>query len=161
MYMIFQRYNNNEVQLDFSKLQLFDLIITSLCHFSKKVKDQISPDHLDILSTNKNPLFKYVGLTSTKLDLFMKDVIIENVDNKWNIDVPQLIDGLMQHKKVSNNNLDKNKLKMEFAEAMIFLKREWSSKFELNKEEKRDLSECLQGKKSYEHKKSNLLHFQL
>ena len=38
----------------------------------------------------------------------MKEAIIENVNNKKNIDVSKLIDDLMQHKKVSNDNLDEN-----------------------------------------------------
>ena len=67
----------------------------------------------------------------------------------------------MQNKKVSNDNLYDNKLKMKFAEAMVFLKCEWSTKFELNEEEKSELSEWLKGKKNYEHKKFHLLSQQL
>ena len=37
----------------------------------------------------------------------MKEIIIEDTNNKRNIDVPTLIDDLMQHKKVSNDNLMK------------------------------------------------------
>ena len=150
--MIFQRNNNNKVQLYISKLQFYDLIITSSCNFSKKVKDQISPDRLKKLSIIKIGLFEYSGLTSTEFDIFMKEDIIENTNNKRNIDVPKLIDDSMQHKQVSNENLDENELKMKFAEALLFLNREWSNKFELNEEEKSELSECLKGKKNYKHK---------
>ena len=38
VYMIFQSHGNNEVQLDTSKLQMYDLIITTLCNFSKKIQ---------------------------------------------------------------------------------------------------------------------------
>ena len=61
----------------------------------------------------------------------------------------QLIDDLTQLKKVSNNKLDENDLKMKFAKTLVFLKHEWSNKFELNEEEKSELSECLKGKKNY------------
>ena len=99
MYIRFQRYDNNEVQVDISKSQFFDLSITSLCNFSKKVKNQISPDCLKILSTIKIGLFEYLGLISTEFDIFMKEVIIENTNNKRNIDVPKLIDELTLLKK--------------------------------------------------------------
>ena len=124
--MIFQRYDNNEVQVEISKVQFYDLIITSLCNFSKKIKDQISPDRLEILSIIKKGLFEYLGSTETEFGIFMKEVVIENANNKRNIDVPKLIDDLMQYKKVSNDNLDENEYKMKFAEEMVFLKREWS-----------------------------------
>ena len=42
---------------------------------------------------------------------------------------------------------------MKFAEALVFPKREWSKKFELNEEEKSELSECLKGKENHKHKK--------
>ena len=73
----------------------------------------------------------------------MTEVIIENANNKRNIDVPKLINDLTQHKKVSNDNFDENKLKMKFAEALVFLKREWFYKFELNEIEKSEPSEFL------------------
>ena len=100
----------------------------------------------------KDGLFKYLGLTSTEFDISMKEDIIENTNNKMNVEVSKLIDDLMQHKKVSNYNLDENELKIDFDEAFVFLKREWSNKFKLNEEEKSDLSECLKKKKIYKHK---------
>ena len=92
MHMIFQHYFNNEVQLDISKLQFYDLMITSLCHFSKKVWDNISPDCLEILSIIKNELFEYLGLSLTEFDIFIKEVAMKIANNKENIDVPKLID---------------------------------------------------------------------
>ena len=77
----------------------YDFIITSFYNFRKKIKDQISPDHLEILSIIKNWLFEYLGLTSTEFDVFMKEVNIENANNKRNIDIPKLIDDLTQIKK--------------------------------------------------------------
>ena len=159
VYMILQRYDNNEMKVEISKQQFYDLIITSLCNFSKKLKDQISPDRLKILSIIKNGLFDYLGLTSRDFDLFMKEVIIENANNKRNIDVPTLIDDLMQHKKVSNNNLDEDDLQKKFVQLLIFLKNKWSSEFKLNDDEKNELSECLKGKKNYEHKKITFVVF--
>ena len=38
----------------------------------------------------------------------------------------------MQHKKVSKDNLDENELKMIFAEVLLILKHQWSTKFDLN-----------------------------
>ena len=123
VYMIFQCYDNNQGQLDISKIDFYDLIITAFYDFSKKVKDQISPYCLKKLSMVKNGLFEYLGLTSTKFDKFMKENIIENANNERNINLPKLIDDLMQDKKVSNDNLDENELKIKFAEALLFLKR--------------------------------------
>ena len=123
--MIFQRYDNNELQLDVLKLKFYDLIIIILYNFSKKVRDQISLDCLKKLSTIKTKLFEYLGLTSTEVDVFFKEVIIEHVNNKNYIDVPELIDELMQIQKISNDYLDENEFKMKFAEALIFLKRKW------------------------------------
>ena len=159
VYMIFQRYDNNEVQVEISKLHFYDLIITSLCNFSKKIKDQISPDRLEILSIIKNGLFEYLGLTETEFEIFMKEVMIENANNKRNIHVPKLTDELTQIKKISNDNLDENKLKMKFAEALVFLKHEWSNRFELNEEEKSELSEYLKGKENFKHKKISFVVF--
>ena len=51
------------------------------------------------MSIVKNGLFEYLGLTSTEFDIFMKEVNIENANDKENIDVLKLIDDLMQHKK--------------------------------------------------------------
>ena len=48
---------------------------------------------------------------------------------------------------------------MKFAEALVFLKREWSNKFELNEEEQSELSECFKGKKNYKHKKISFVVF--
>ena len=79
----------------------------------------------------------------------MKEVIIENANNKKNIDVPKLIDDLMQLKKFSNDNLDENEVKMKFTEALVFLKREWSNKFKLHEKEKSKLSESIKGKKNH------------
>ena len=45
---------------------------------------------------------------------------------------------------------------MKFTEVLVFLKREWSNKFELNEEEKSDLSECLKG---FKHKKFSFVGF--
>ena len=95
--MIFQCYDNNEVKLNIAKLQFCDLIINFLCHFSKKVMDQILPDCLKKLSIIKKGLLEDLGLTSTKFDIFMKEVMIENTNNKKKIDAPKLIDDLMQH----------------------------------------------------------------
>ena len=92
--MIFQRYGNNELHVDISKLQFYDLITTSSCNFSKKIKDQISPDRLKKMSIIKKGLLKYLGLTSTKFDIFMKEVIIENANCERNIAVPKLTDEL-------------------------------------------------------------------
>ena len=50
---------------------------------------------------------------------------------------------------------------MKFADAFIFLKREWSNKFELNEEEKNILLECVKGKKNYEHKIISFVVFSL
>ena len=61
--MIFQRYGNNDVKVDISKIQFYDFINTTLCNFNKKVKDQISPDRLETLSIIKNGFFEYLGLT--------------------------------------------------------------------------------------------------
>ena len=85
-------YDNDEVQVDISKILFYDLIITSLYNFSKKVKDQISPDCLEKLSIIKNGLFEYLGFTATEFNTFMKEVIIENANNKRNTDVAKLID---------------------------------------------------------------------
>ena len=67
----------------------------------------------------------------------------------------------MQIKKISNDNLDEEKLKTKFAGALVFFKRQCLIKFELNEKEKSELSEYLKWKKNYEHKKSHLLFFQL
>ena len=48
---------------------------------------------------------------------------------------------------------------MKFAEALVFLKREWSKKFELNEEEKSELSERLKGKENYKNKKISFVVF--
>ena len=48
---------------------------------------------------------------------------------------------------------------MKFAEALVFLKREWSNKFELNEEENSELSEYLKGKENYKHKKISFVVF--
>ena len=127
--------------------------------FQQKIKHQISPDRLEILSIIKNGLFEYLGLTATEFEIFMKEVIIENANNKRNIDIPKLTDELTQIKKIPNDNLDENKLKMKFAEALVFLKHEWSKRFELNEEEKSELSEYLKGKENYEHKKISFVVF--
>ena len=150
---------NSDIYLDISKQQFYDLIITSLFNFSKKVKDRISPDCLEKLSIIKNGLFAYLGFTSIEFDIFMKKVIIENANNKKNIDVPKLIDDLTQIKKISNENLDETELKMKFAEAFVFLNREWFNKFELNEERKSELSQCINGKKTFEHKKNSFVVF--
>ena len=99
--MIFQRCDNNEAQVNISKIQFYDLMITSLCHFSKKVRDQILSDRLGKFSIIKNGLFEYLGLTSIGFDTFIKKVIIKNTNNKKNIDAPKLTNDFMQHKKVS------------------------------------------------------------
>ena len=120
VYIIFQRNDNNELQMDISKIDLYDLIIISLCNFSKKIKDQISPDRLEVLSIIKKGLFEYLGLIATEFEIFMKEVIIVNTNKKRNIDVPKLIDELTKIKKKSNNNLDENELKMKFTEYWYF-----------------------------------------
>ena len=86
--------------MEISKIDFYDLVITSLCDFSKKVKDQISPDHFKILSIIKKGLLEYLGLISTEFDILTKEDIIENANNQRNIDVPKLIDDLMQIKKI-------------------------------------------------------------
>ena len=48
---------------------------------------------------------------------------------------------------------------MKVAEALVFLKREWSKMFELNEEEKSEISECLKGKKNYKDKKISFVVF--
>ena len=68
----------------------------------------------------KNGLLEYLGLSATEFEIFMKEVIIENITNKRNTDVPKLTDEITQNKKISNDNLDENKLKMKFAEALVF-----------------------------------------
>ena len=48
---------------------------------------------------------------------------------------------------------------MKFAEALVYLKQEWSNKFKLNEEEKSELSECIKGKKNFEHRKISFVVF--
>ena len=67
-------------------------MITSLYNFSKKVKDQISPDRSKKSSMIKKGLFEYLGSTSTEFGIFINELIIENAKNKRNIDVPKLTD---------------------------------------------------------------------
>ena len=62
-------------------------MIFSLGLFSKKVKDQISLERLQIFSIIKKGLLHHLGLSSTKFDTFMKEAIIESANNKENIDI--------------------------------------------------------------------------
>ena len=59
-----------------------------------------------------------------ELDIYMKQVVIENANKKENIDVEQLINELTYHKKVPKSNINQKVLDRLFAQSMIYVKRE-------------------------------------
>ena len=137
VYMIFQKMDNGEIQSNISKKQFYDMMIICLGD-SKEY------------STIKGGLMKYLGLTSDDIDVFMREITIENANKAKDMNIEEFHNDLIQPKV--HLNLEDYDLNNKFAQASVNVKATMCTddKYDFSEQDKLEFSEIVRDYKLIE-----------